>query len=139
MASYVLVRVGFRHLRERNARAHRRAEKLVVRGLYRCARNPMYVGVLAVILGWALFFRDPNLVLYALGIGICFHLFIVLYEQRHLAKEFGRQYEEYCSRVAPWLPGPCGASRPADAVENWSSDVVTADASSQPSADVRAQ
>lgn len=114
-------------------------KKLVVRGLYRCARNPMYVGVLAVILGWALFFRDPNLVLYALGIGICFHLFIVLYEQRHLAKEFGRQYEEYCSRVAPWLPGPCGASRPADAVENWSSDVVTADASSQPSADVRAQ
>ena len=40
-------------------------KRLVVRGLYRVTRNPMYVGVLTVILGWALFFRAPGLALYA--------------------------------------------------------------------------
>ena len=83
-------------------------KKLVVRGLYRYTRNPMYVGVLTVILGWAIFFRDPNLVLYVLGVGICFHLFIVLYEERHLDREFGNQYDKYCARVARWLPRPWG-------------------------------
>ena len=86
-------------------------KKLVVRGLYRHTRNPMYVGVLTVILGWAVFFRAPNLVLYALVVGTCFHLFIVLYEERHLAGEFGSQYEAYCSQVARWLPRSwCGPS-----------------------------
>lgn len=80
--------------------------KLVVRGLYRFTRNPMYVGVLTVILGWALLFRTANLALYALLVGTCFHLFIVLYEERHLLTEFGAEYEVYCSRVARWLPRP---------------------------------
>jgi protein-S-isoprenylcysteine O-methyltransferase Ste14 len=81
-------------------------QKLVVRGLYRFTRNPMYVGVLAVIVGWAMFFRTMNLVLYALSVGICFHLFIVLYEERRLSEAFGSQYAEYCSEVARWLPRP---------------------------------
>ena len=79
--------------------------ELVVRGLYRYTRNPMYVGVLTVILGWAVLFRAANMVLYALVVGACFHLFIVLYEERHLAREFGSHYEVYCSQVARWLPG----------------------------------
>jgi len=81
-------------------------KKLVVRGLYRYTRNPMYVGVLTVILGWALWFRTASLLLYALVVGTCFHLFVVLYEERHLAAEFGSQYESYCSRVDRWLPHP---------------------------------
>jgi protein-S-isoprenylcysteine O-methyltransferase Ste14 len=81
-------------------------KKLVVRGLYRYTRNPMYVGVLTVILGWAVLFRAASLVLYALVVGTLFHLFIVLYEERHLAGEFGSQYEAYRSRVPRWLPGP---------------------------------
>lgn len=81
-------------------------KKLVVRGLYRYTRNPMYVGVLTVILGWAALFRAPDLALYALAVGTCFHLFVVLYEERHLRAEFGAQYEAYCSRVARWLPLP---------------------------------
>ena len=81
-------------------------KKLVIRGLYRYTRNPMYFGVLTVILGWSTLFRTANLVLYALAVGSCFHLFIVLYEERHLAKIFGSQYEAYCSRVARWLPRP---------------------------------
>jgi len=77
---------------------------LVVRGLYRYGRNPMYVGVLCVILGWAALFRSPALVFYALIVGSCFHLFTVFYEERHLAAEFGAQYEAYCSKVPRWLP-----------------------------------
>ncbi len=79
-------------------------KKLVVRGLYRYTRNPMYVGVLTVILGWAALFRAADLALYALVVGTCFHLFIVLYEERYLAREFGDQYEAYRSRVGRWLP-----------------------------------
>ncbi len=81
-------------------------KKLVVRGLYRYTRNPMYVGALTVILGWAALFQAANLVFYALVVGTCFHLFIVFYEERHLTMEFGGQYETYRSQVARWLPRP---------------------------------
>ena len=81
-------------------------KKLVVRGLYRFTRNPMYVGVLTVILGWAALFQAANLLFYALVVGTCFHLFIVFYEERHLVQEFGSQYEDYRSRVPRWLPSP---------------------------------
>jgi protein-S-isoprenylcysteine O-methyltransferase Ste14 len=81
-------------------------KKLVVRGLYRYTRNPMYVGVLTVILGWAILFRAMGLALYGLAVATCFHLFVVVYEERHLRAEFGTQYEDYCSRVARWLPRP---------------------------------
>ncbi|HSV56692.1 MAG TPA: isoprenylcysteine carboxylmethyltransferase family protein [Magnetospirillaceae bacterium] len=79
-------------------------KKLVVRGLYRYTRNPMYTGVLTVIFAWALLFRAFELVLYALVVGTCFHLFIVLYEEPHLRAEFGCEYEDYRKRVGRWLP-----------------------------------
>src|SRR5712691_11012804 len=56
-------------------------KRLVVRGLYRYTRNPMYVGALTVILGWALFFQAVQLVLYAIAVGACFQLFILVYEE----------------------------------------------------------
>ena len=79
-------------------------KKLVVRGLYRYTRNPMYIGALTVILGWAVFFRATASLLYAIVMAIIFHLFIVLYEERHLRQEFGREYDDYRSRVGRWLP-----------------------------------
>ena len=81
-------------------------KKLVVRGLYRYTRNPMYVGVLTVILGWAALFGTLRLLLYAAVVGTCFHLVILLYEERHLRAEFGGQYEAYCEQVSRWLPRP---------------------------------
>ncbi len=78
--------------------------KLVVRGLYRYSRNPMYVGVLTVILGQAALFEAPRILLWGLGVGVCFHLFVLLYEEPHLARVFGASYEEYRSRVGRWLP-----------------------------------
>ena len=79
-------------------------KKLVVRGLYRYTRNPMYLGVLTVILGWAVLFQTAGLLFYALVFGICFQLFVVFYEERHLHRQFGREYDRYRTRVPRWLP-----------------------------------
>ena len=79
-------------------------KRLVVRGLYRFTRNPMYLGVLTVILGWAVLFQSPALVFYAFAVGTCFHLFIILYEEPHLLREFGSDYDLYLARVGRWLP-----------------------------------
>ncbi|MEM7049107.1 MAG: isoprenylcysteine carboxylmethyltransferase family protein [Acidobacteriota bacterium] len=79
-------------------------KRLVVRGLYRYTRNPMYLGVLSVILGWTILFRSPTLLLYLLAVGAGFHGFIMLYEEGHLRREFGEEYEAYCRRVGRWLP-----------------------------------
>ena len=78
--------------------------KFVSRGLYRYVRNPMYLGVLTTILGWATLFRTTRLLWYALGVTISFQLFVMLYEEPHLKRVFGREYEEYCARVNRWLP-----------------------------------
>jgi protein-S-isoprenylcysteine O-methyltransferase Ste14 len=86
-------------------------KNLVVRGLYEYTRNPMYVGVLCVIGGWALLFRSVGLVIYGICLAIGFHLFVRLYEEPHLRRVFGPSYERYCSRVRRWLPLP--KQRPA--------------------------
>jgi protein-S-isoprenylcysteine O-methyltransferase Ste14 len=80
--------------------------RLVVRGLYRITRNPMYVGVLAVTLGWAAFYATPSLVAYAAAVWTMFQSFIVFYEEPHLRATFGEEYERYCARVGRWLPRP---------------------------------
>ena len=87
----------------------------MVRGLYRPTRNPIYVGVLTVVLGWAVMFRGTTLLIYAFGVGICFHLFVVLYEERRLGRQFGAEYHEYSKKVGRWLPrfrGKIGIGQP---------------------------
>jgi protein-S-isoprenylcysteine O-methyltransferase Ste14 len=78
--------------------------KLVVRGLYRHTRNPMYLGVLTVIVAWAVLFRAGSLFGYAVIVGTCFHVFVLLYEEPHLEREFGSEYSGYRSEVGRWLP-----------------------------------
>jgi protein-S-isoprenylcysteine O-methyltransferase Ste14 len=65
----------------------------------------MYVGVLTVISGWALLFQTGALVGYLCLVGIGFHLFVILYEERHLHAMFGDEYDAYRHRVGRWLPG----------------------------------
>lgn len=79
-------------------------KSLVIRGPYRYVRNPMYVGVLTVILGWTVLYKNPRLFLYMSFVALIFHLFIVLYEEPHLRSVFGNEYENYCTRVGRWLP-----------------------------------
>jgi len=78
---------------------------LVVRGLYRYVRNPMYVGVGLMILGWRLYTGVPALLLYGAMIMILFQLFVLAYEEPHLKHLFGDQYERYCGQVRRWIPG----------------------------------
>jgi protein-S-isoprenylcysteine O-methyltransferase Ste14 len=80
--------------------------KLVARGLYRYTRNPMYVGVLTTVLGWAALFHSPRLLAYAACVWTMFHLFVVLYEEPHLSRVFPGEYAEYRKRVPRWLPWP---------------------------------
>ena len=79
-------------------------KQLVVKGLYRCVRNPMYLGVLCLILSQALSFFSLPILVYFAFIAACFHLFIVVYEEPHLRKAFGEQYEDYCRYVRRWIP-----------------------------------
>ena len=75
---------------------------LVVRGLYRFTRNPMYNGVIALILGEAWLFRSIGLAEYALLILILFHLFVLLYEEPALESQFGESYRAYRRAVPRW-------------------------------------
>lgn len=79
-------------------------KRLVVRGLYRHVRNPMYLGVLLVVAGWAAFSRSDRVVEYGLGVAVLFHLLVVLVEEPLLRHRFGAAYEAYCRAVGRWLP-----------------------------------
>lgn len=80
-------------------------KQLVVRGLYRHVRNPMYLGVLLVVAGWAELFRSARLLEYGLAVALLFHCFVVLMEEPLLRRRFGPSYESYCRAVWRWLPG----------------------------------
>jgi protein-S-isoprenylcysteine O-methyltransferase Ste14 len=77
---------------------------LVTGGLYARTRNPMYLGVLTVLLGEATAFGSSRLLAYAAVVFLGFHLFTVLYEEPAHARRFGSAFEEYCRRVPRWLP-----------------------------------
>jgi len=79
-------------------------KELVVSGLYRYVRNPMYVGVLLVIIGHFLWFGYWNLLIYAGVVFIAFHSFVTLYEEPTLKRKFGAAYEDYLKRVPRWIP-----------------------------------
>ncbi len=75
---------------------------LVVRGLYRFTRNPMYNGVLAVLVGEAWLFRSTALVQYAVLMFIVFHLVVIVYEEPNLESRFDESYRAYRGAVPRW-------------------------------------
>ena len=77
---------------------------LVVEGLYRYVRNPMYLAVVSVILGQALILGNVRLLQYAALVWLGFHLFVLVYEEPTLRDSFGVEYEAFCSNVPRWLP-----------------------------------
>ena len=79
-------------------------EELVVSGLYRFVRNPMYVAVLSVVFGQALIFGSTILLVYSIALWTAFHSFVMLYEEPTLRMKFGRSYDVYCANVSRWLP-----------------------------------
>lgn len=79
-------------------------ENLVVTGLYRYVRNPMYIGALLIVAGEALLFQSFGLIIYALASFGVLHLFILHFEEPHLAQKFGDMYIRYCKQVGRWIP-----------------------------------
>ena len=77
---------------------------LVVSGLYRYVRNPIYVAVLSVVLGQAILFGSPAILVYGLSLWIAFTLFMLVYEEPTLRRTFGKEYETFCANVPRWIP-----------------------------------
>jgi protein-S-isoprenylcysteine O-methyltransferase Ste14 len=78
--------------------------ELVVAGLYRYVRNPMYLAVSTIVLGEALLARSLALVLYWALFFVATNLFILFYEEPALRRQFGDSYARYTERVGRWLP-----------------------------------
>jgi protein-S-isoprenylcysteine O-methyltransferase Ste14 len=78
--------------------------RLVVSGLYRYVRNPMYVAVTALIAGQGLLFGSVTLLEYGAILWAAFFLFVVAYEEPALGEQFGQEYERYRANVRRWIP-----------------------------------
>jgi protein-S-isoprenylcysteine O-methyltransferase Ste14 len=99
-------------------------EHLVVGGLYRYVRNPMYVAVAATIVGQAALLGQAELLLYALGFMVAVASFVYGYEQPVLSERFGAEYDRYRHNVPAWWPrlspwegaasGGSSSGRPSD-------------------------
>lgn len=76
---------------------------LVDRGLYAFSRNPMYVGVILVLWGWALTFHSRGLATYAALLMIVFHVRVVFFEEPWLAETHGEKWMEYAAHVPRWI------------------------------------
>jgi protein-S-isoprenylcysteine O-methyltransferase Ste14 len=77
---------------------------LVVRGLYRYVRNPMYLSVTAIVLGEVLLTRSRGLALYWAIWFACVNAFVIGHEEPTLRQQFGASYDEYVKRVGRWIP-----------------------------------
>jgi protein-S-isoprenylcysteine O-methyltransferase Ste14 len=79
-------------------------KKLVVEGLHRYVRNPMYIGVATIVLGQAVLFQSWHIVEYLAIVLVIVQFFVLFYEEPTLARQFGTEYEEYKKRVPRWIP-----------------------------------
>jgi protein-S-isoprenylcysteine O-methyltransferase Ste14 len=77
---------------------------LVVGGLYRYVRNPMYVAVVSTILGQGLLLGNGKLLAYGGAVWLLAHLFVLAYEEPVLRASFGPEYQVFCAAVPRWIP-----------------------------------
>lgn len=79
-------------------------QHLVITGLYRYVRNPMYLAVASLIFGQGLLFGSLRVLAYGAIVCLCFHLFVIAYEEPTLLSTFGPEYENFRAAVPRWLP-----------------------------------
>jgi protein-S-isoprenylcysteine O-methyltransferase Ste14 len=79
-------------------------EHLVVSGLYRYMRNPMYVGIMLALGGEALLFWSTGVTIELAAVAVGFHLFVRFYEEPKLTRTFGDEYRRYQRHVKRWIP-----------------------------------
>ncbi len=78
-------------------------KKLVISGLYKFSRNPMYVGVILILIGEVIFLQSVELGIYSLFVFVAFNIFTMLVEEPRLRKDFGEEYKRYCEDVRRWI------------------------------------
>lgn len=79
--------------------------KLIVVGLYRYVRNPMYVAVMMILLAESWFFGSSRLLIYAGIFFVAVNLMVIGYEENRLRYKYGDEYRRYCAHVGRWIPG----------------------------------
>jgi len=79
--------------------------RLVIQGPYRFVRNPMYIGAVLALVGAAIFYESLSILAYAVLFFITAHIFVALYEEPTLRKNFGQAYDAYQNKVRRWWPG----------------------------------
>ncbi len=78
--------------------------RLVIRGPYRFVRNPMYLGASLAVGSAALYFGSWALLGFVAGFLLVCHTFVMVYEEPHLRRVFGPEYQDYCLHVRRWIP-----------------------------------
>jgi len=78
--------------------------RLVVTGVYRYVRNPMYMAILAAVWGQGLFFGNAQVIHYGLYLWAGFFAFVLCYEEPALRRKFGAEYLKFCAEVPRWIP-----------------------------------
>ena len=79
-------------------------KRLVRVGLYRLVRNPMYLGVLMIVSGWALLSGSAALVAYVVVLAVAFHARVTVFEEPWLARSFPDEWRAYAASVSRWMP-----------------------------------
>ena len=95
---------AFRHAKTTLNPVHpEAASSVVTRGIFGYTRNPMYVGLTAELLGWAVWLWAPWVFLGPIVLVLFLLRFQIIPEERAMSSKFGRDYDEYCKRVRRWL------------------------------------
>ncbi len=78
--------------------------EFVAVGPHKYVRNPMYIGGLALLIGFGLYLHSISILILSVFLFFALHLFVVFYEEPTLRQKFGLPYEKYCSTVSRWIP-----------------------------------
>jgi protein-S-isoprenylcysteine O-methyltransferase Ste14 len=78
--------------------------RLVITGLYRYVRNPMYLGAIVIVCAEVVYFGSAALLLYAAALWASLHIALVVFEEPQLKRRFGPDYEQYFAEVPRWIP-----------------------------------
>ena len=79
-------------------------KRLVIVGLYRLVRNPMYLAVLILLAGWIVVSGSWLVMWYTVVIALGFHLRVVWHEEAWLRRQFGAEWADYSGSVRRWIP-----------------------------------
>jgi len=107
LAGFVVAILGVREFRKAGTtvdpRFPEKAESLVTDGIFRYSRNPMYLGLLCVLLGWAVYLANWPAFLFLPVFVAYMNRFQIRPEERHMLRKFGDAFSDYASRVRRWL------------------------------------